>query len=136
MLSKEMLDLSKTRLENAKERLVFAEKILQIGDYKTVANRSYYAIFNAMRAVLALENFDTKKHSGVIAEFRKNFIKTGLLPKELSYMIEGLVEIRQGSDYDDFYVISKEDTVKQFENAKFFVTTVEGFLKTKYSENI
>lgn len=135
MLSKEMIDLSKARLENAKERLAFAEKILEIGDYKTVANLSYYAIFNAMRAVLALENFDAKKHSGVIAEFRKSFIKTGILPTELSYMIEGLVEIRQGSDYDDFYVISKEETVKQFDNAKCFVETVEKFLQVKYSEN-
>ena len=45
------IDLSKTRLQIAKERLAFAEEILKLGDYKTVANRSYYAVFAAMRAV-------------------------------------------------------------------------------------
>ena len=135
MLSEEKISLSKIRFDLAKERIAYANEIMLLGDYKTVANRSYYAVFAAMRAVLALDGFDSKKHSGVIAEFRKSFIKTGLLPTELSYMIEGLVEIRQGSDYDDFYVISKGETVKQFDNAKFFVETVEKFLLDKYSDN-
>ena len=93
MPSDMQIDLSKTRLQIAKERLAFAEEILKLGDYKTVANRSYYAVFAAMRAVLALQGFDSKKHSGIIAEFRREYIKSGLLPKELSPIIEALVEI-------------------------------------------
>ena len=105
---------------------------MKLGDYKTVANRSYYAVFSAMRAVLALDGFDSKKHSGIIAEFRKNYLKTGILPKELSPMIDGLVEARQGSDYDDFYIISKEEVEEQLENSKKFILEVEKFLITKY----
>ncbi len=55
-----MLDLSRTRLALAKERIGFAREILTLGDYKTVANRSYYAAFSAMRAVLALDGYDSK----------------------------------------------------------------------------
>ena len=132
MLSEEKINLSKIRLDNAKERLAFADEILAIGDYKTVANRSYYAVFSAMRAVLALDGIDSKKHSGIIAEFRKNYLKTEILPKALSPMIDALVEIRQGSDYDDFYIVSKEEVCEQFENAKVFVNEVEKLLKTKY----
>ena len=47
-------------------------------------------------------------------------------------MIDALVEIRQGSDYDDFYIVSKEEVCEQLENAKVFVNEVEKFLKTKY----
>lgn len=132
MLSEEKISLSKTRLDIAKERIYFADEILEIGDYKTVANRSYYAVFSAMRAVLALDGFDSKKHSGIIAEFRKNYIKTEILPKELSQTIDSLVEIRQGSDYDDFYIVSKEDVCEQLENAKVFVAIVETYLKSIY----
>lgn len=132
LLSEEKIFLSKTRLANAKERISFADEILAIGDYKTVANRSYYAVFSAMRAVLALDGIDSKKHSGIIAEFRKNYLKTEILPKSLSPMIDALVEIRQGSDYDDFYIVSKEEVCEQLENAKVFVSEVEKFLKTKY----
>ena len=105
MLSEEKIILSQTRLNIAKERIEFADEILALGDYKTVANRSYYAVFSAMRAVLALDGFDSKKHSGVIAEFRRNYLKTELISKDLSPIIDALVEIRQGSDYDDFYVV-------------------------------
>lgn len=132
MLSEEKISLSKTRLDIAKERVFFAEEILNLGDYKTVANRSYYAIFSAMRAVLALDGFDSKKHSGIIAEFRKNYLKTGVLNKDLSLIIDSLVEIRQGSDYDDFYIVSKEEVKEQLKNAKEFIKEVESFLKTKY----
>lgn len=132
LLSEEKLSLSKTRLDIAKERIAYADEIMKLGDYKTVANRSYYAVFSAMRAVLALDGFDSKKHSGIIAEFRKNYLKTELLPKDLSPMIDGLVEARQGSDYDDFYIISKEEVEEQLENSKRFIIEVEKFLNTKY----
>lgn len=132
MLSEEKITLSKTRLSIAKERIAFADEILSLGDYKTVANRSYYAVFSAMRAVLALDGFDSKKHSGIIAEFRKNYLKTEILPKRLSPVIEALVEIRQGSDYDDFYIISKDEVYEQLQNAKEFIEEVESYLLTQY----
>lgn len=132
MLSEEVLDLSKLRLNIAKERISFAKEIFKIGDYKTVANRSYYAVFSAMRAVLALDNIDSKKHSGVIAEFRKNYLKTEILPKELSLTIDELVEVRQGSDYDDFYIISKNEVEQQLLNAEIFVNEIEKYLLTVY----
>jgi len=58
------IELSKRRLEIAHERLTTAKAMLELGDYKASANRLYYAIFSAMRAVLALDGFDSKKHSG------------------------------------------------------------------------
>ena len=132
MQSEEKINLSKTRLEIAKERIAFAQQIMELGDYKTVANRSYYAVFAAMRAVLALDGFDSKKHSGIIAEFRRCYLKTGILPKELSFIIESLVEVRQGSDYDDFYLISKEEVEEQYNNAVRFVDEVEKYLIEQY----
>ena len=66
-----------------------------------------------MRAVLALDSFDSKKHSGIIAEFRKNYLMTEILPKELSLIINSLTKIRQGVDYDDVYVVSKSEVEDQ-----------------------
>ena len=47
-------------------------------------------------------------------------------------MIDGLVEIRQGSDYDDFYLVTKAEVVEQPENAKVFVAAVEEYLMKRY----
>ena len=126
--------LSKLRLDNAKERLSYIPGILAIGDYKTVANRAYYAVFFAMRAVLALDGFDSKKHAGIIAEFRRRYIKTGIFPTEMSDIIAGLFQIRTSSDYDDFYIVSKETVETQAAAAQTFVRAVEDYLQTQWAE--
>lgn len=135
MRETDKLSLSKARLALAKERLGYAKQILELGDYKTVANRSYYAVFSAMRAVLALDGVDSKKHSGVIAEFRRKYLKTEILPRELSPIIRDLVDVRQGSDYDDFYLISRDEVAQQLVKAEEFVSIVEQYLTTVYAKN-
>lgn len=132
MPSDTQIELSKMRMQIAKERLDIAKEILKLGDYKTVANRSYYAIFSAMRAVLALEGFDSKKHSGIIAKFREIYIKTKILPQELSSVIDRLVTARQGSDYDDFYLISKAEVEEQLQDAQRFIEITGDYLLTQY----
>ena len=133
LLDEDRIALSKLRLANAKERLNFIPGIMELGDYKTAANRAYYAVFYAMRAVLALDGFDSKKHSGVIAEFRRVYIKTGIFDDDMSDIISGLFNIRASSDYDDFYIISKDKVSEQYNNAVRFVERVELYLESVYS---
>ncbi len=126
--------LSKARLSNAKECLSDAKLLADNKSYKALANRSYYAIFHAMRAVLALDGFDSKKHSGIIAEFQRLYIKTNIFDKELSVIIKKLFQARANSDYDDFCVISKEDTINQFHDAEKFVAVIEMYLIEVYTK--
>ena len=63
-----------------------------------------------MRAVLALDGVDMKHHSGIISEFRKRYIKTGVMDASLSGLISELSDVREGSDYNDFFIVSKADT--------------------------
>lgn len=133
MLNENRLFLSKHRIEVAKERLQTARLLIDVGDYKTAANRSYYAVFSAIRAVLALDGLDFKRHSGVIAEFRKSYIKTEIFDTELSHIIDSLKDVRQSSDYDDFYLISKEEVLQQVENAERFEMEIERYLQTQYT---
>ena len=74
--SKEVIDLSLYRLEKAKKDLEDSKKTLELEMYDTAANRSYYAIFHAMRSVLAFDEIDMKHHSGIISEFRRLYIKS------------------------------------------------------------
>lgn len=123
--------LSAVRMEHAKECLHAAESLIDTGNYKSAANRSYYAIFHAMRAVLAFDGIDMKHQSGVISEFRRLYIKTGVFDTELSQIISLLFDIRTDSDYDDFYVVSKEETIEQYENAKHFLDVINKYLEEK-----
>ena len=97
----------------------------------SAANRSYYAVFHAMRVVLAFDEIDMKRHSGVISEFRRRYIKTGIFETRMSEIISVLFDVRTDSDYDDFFVISKADTAAQIENAAYFVDRIAVYLKSK-----
>ncbi len=85
-----------------------------------------------MRAVLILDEFDSKKHSGIIAKFRELYLKNKLFDKEFSDSISSLFRVRTASDYDDFYVVAKNDAVAQFEKAKRILSAVEKYLSEQY----
>ena len=80
-------DYAKYRIERSKEDLDAAHLLFNSGNYRIANNRAYYSIFHALRAVLTFDNFDSSKHSGVIAEFRRRYIKEGIFPAEVSKMI-------------------------------------------------
>ena len=63
-----------------------------------------------MRAVLAFDGYDSKKHSGIIAVFRKDYIKTAVFDISLSDIIGTASEIRNASDYDDMFIADKAET--------------------------
>jgi len=118
-------DLANFRLHQANECLQAA---LAAIDFKTAANRSYYCIFHAMRAVQALDRFDSRKHSGVIDNFLKDYIRTAVFPQEFSKIIQSAFRVRLESDYEDFYVISRSKVTSQVENAKAFLEAVEKYV--------
>jgi uncharacterized protein (UPF0332 family) len=85
-----------------------------------------------MRAVLAIDQVDFAKHSGVSSYFRKAYIKTGLIEAEYSDIIREAFDYRSDSDYDDFYIISREEVTEQIKNARKFYDRISKFLEQKY----
>lgn len=71
MLEQARKDLSTHRLKRAEELINEAETLFDAKGYKGANNRAYYAVFSAMRAVLALDGEDFKRHSGAIQYFQK-----------------------------------------------------------------
>lgn len=128
MYSKECVDLSLYRLSKSEQYLRDAKKTLELGMYDTSANRSYYAIFHAARAVLALDGLDFKKHSGVISNFQMRYIKTGVFDKQLSNIIKSAFSLRTESDYEDFYIVAKADVENQAEEAELFYRVVSQYI--------
>lgn len=122
--------LSSVRYDHAKECLTAAQKLIEQNCYKDATNRSYYAIFHAMRSVLVFDGIDMKHHSGIISEFRRRYIKSEIFDVKMSEIISLLFDARTDSDYDDFYVVSKSEAQQQVENAEAFLQAVVSYLKT------
>ncbi len=126
------VDLSRYRFQKAEEMLASAKRDREAGDYASANNRAYYAIFHAMRAVLALDGEDFKKHSAVIARFTLNYLKPEILPREYSKLIANASLIRNRSDYEDFYICSVSDTNALFSGAVTFCRDIGKYLEQRY----
>ncbi len=128
MDNKEVEVLARYRLEQSKENLEEAEALFQINKFKGSNNRAYYAIFHAIKAILALDQTDFKKHSSVIAYFNKEYISKNIFPRELGKRVSEARFFREKSDYVDFYIVTKEEAQMQIETAKLMIETSEKYI--------
>lgn len=122
-------ELMQYRLDMARERLHSSKVLLEDGSYKDSIGRSYYAMFTSVRALLAVEGQDFSKHAGVIAYFQKEYIKTGKFDKKYSKYISQAFQIRNNTDYADFFVVSRQDAEEQYERAEEFIKEIEKYLE-------
>lgn len=121
-------ELAAYRLEKAKSCLDEATLLWGSGKLLATASRSYYAIFHAIRAVLVLDALDFKKHSAVIAKFRELYIKTGTFDVVYSDLIGAAFDLWVDSDYEDFFLVTKEEIEEQLVGASAFIVAVESYL--------
>lgn len=129
-----ILELAKYRLEKAKDDFEASKILLENGLLSQSLNRSYYSIFHAVRSILAFEQFDSKKHSGIIAYFNQNFVNKGIFDKTYSKILMGAELIRNKSDYNDFYIASKDDAEKQLKNAERFIEAMGIYIEDKFNK--
>ncbi|MCD7744683.1 MAG: HEPN domain-containing protein [Lachnospiraceae bacterium] len=127
-------EMSRYRMESAVEHLNASSYLLEGKFFKDSIGRSYYAMFSATRALLALDGVDFSKHAGVISYFQREYIKTGKFDKEYSKYLSEAFRIRNHSDYADFYVASKQDAEEQHERADKFCSVVKEYI-AKQQEN-
>lgn len=124
-------DLSKRRLEVAREDLDTAVSNLKEGHLRAANNRAYYSIYHAITAVLALDNVAFKRHKDTISNFNKEYVKTEIFSRDLGKRIGKAEEVRHNSDYDDFYIVTQKETEVQIETAKLLINAVDLFLKER-----
>lgn len=124
-----MRDLTKYRLDSAKERLEVSAEMIETGRYKISISNSYYAIFNAARALLAEREIDFKKHSAVISYFRREYVKSGIFDVKFSDYIGDAFDSRNNCDYEDFFIASIQQAEIQYQHAVEFYEAVKNFLE-------
>ena len=120
--------LSLARLKRSREHLKSARDLLRNNDYADSISRSYYAIFQAARALLALKGLDSRKHSGVISLFNRHFIKPGKLNKHLGVVLKDARRSREIADYTEIAKFSRQEALEQIGDAEGFTQAVESLI--------
>lgn len=117
------------RMQEAAECLEDGRYLLSAGrGARTVVNRAYYAAFYAVLALLQTVGKTPRKHKGVLILFDAEFIKKGLLPKELSDSLHQLFDARQEDDYRRMDPVLQEDATELISIAERFVKAVQVYL--------
>lgn len=129
MEKKTSIEFALYRLQRAKEEREIAELLYKENKLLAANNRAYYSIFYAIRAVLAIERIDFKRHKDVLAYFNKNYVRTEIFPRQIGRKIVLASKVREDSDYDEEYEPSSDTTFSQIQTAKELIELVEEYLK-------
>ena len=123
------------RIETSKSDIKAAEILLSAREFRGANNRAYYGIYHAISAIHALDGNAYKRHKDALANFNKNYVKTEIFPRKLGKRIVEAEEIRHASDYDDFYLATKEETEEQIQTAKELVKLVEEYVRQRWNQD-
>jgi uncharacterized protein (UPF0332 family) len=96
-------------IEKAGDAIENAKYNLKGGFYIATANRTYYACYYCLTALLYTQEVYSKTHQGTKSKFSELFIKTEIFPVEMSDTISLLFDYRQEADYDLDADITKEE---------------------------
>lgn len=124
-------DLVQYRIETAKNDLQTAHMLQEKKEYRAANNRAYYAIFHAISAIHALDGRAYKRHKDALANFNKDYIRTGIFSKTFGRKIVEAEEIRHASDYDDFYIATEVEAEELIETASELLEQIEIYCVTR-----
>ncbi|MCD6384306.1 HEPN domain-containing protein [Candidatus Sumerlaeota bacterium] len=108
--------------------------LAQGGSALSIINRSYYAMFYAVLALLELKGVSSAKHSGVISLFDKIFVKEGVFPKEMSHDLHRAFNLRLMADYRELVKYEKDEEKEILSKARDFASKVKDYLSRTTGE--
>jgi uncharacterized protein (UPF0332 family) len=128
MISELQMQRIEYRLSQGRESLKEAEVLHRESLFRGAVNRAYYAMFYATLALSVLKEREISKHSGLIAFFDQEYVKTEVFPKELSKALHLAFDQRQSNDYGEIGLIDQNEAQRAITEAKAFVEQIADYV--------
>lgn len=122
------------RLEKAQRAYEQACGVVEKNYWETIANRLYYAAYNAVSALLIAYGHSAQSHSGVIHLFGQHIVKAGIFPREIGKLYHDLFTMRLTGDYDDTYGLTESDVLPYIEPVKQLIQEVSTMALKRINE--
>ena len=124
-------DLSRARLDVAREDLAAASDCIAAGHFRAANNRAYFAIFHAIRAVLVLDGVDFNEHDRAVGYFYDNYLSSNILDGYLKVVIDFALDSSNRGDYEDHYAATREEAARNIGGAADVLRAVDGHLVSR-----
>ena len=134
-MNTERATLSRFRLREARETLEEAHLLAQASRWRGALNRVYYAMFYAAQALLATKQLASSRHSGVIALFHREFVRSELFEKTHARYLDIAFNLRNKSDYQDFLSPDAEQVQELLTAAESFLVEAERLVQQLLPES-
>lgn len=122
------------RIEKARRAFEQAQGVVALEYWETIANRLYYAAYNAVSALLIAYGYTAHSHDGVIHLFGLHFVKTGIVEIADGKLYHRLFSMRLTGDYDDTYGLTSDDVLPLLEPASALIDKVINLATAKMNE--
>jgi uncharacterized protein (UPF0332 family) len=124
MMTENLAALIRYRNEQAEEALAAARLLLRENSLRASINRSYYAMFYGVLALLVARKEETSKHGGAIALFDRLYVHTNVFPTDFSKWLRRAFDLRTRCDYGTTMAITAKEAADQIEHAATFLTAI------------
>jgi len=121
-------DLVNYRLTRAWDTFEDARILAAKKRWNSTINRLYYACYYAVSALLLNSDLNATTHNGVKSLFSEQYIKTGIIPKDLGKIYSQLFTWRQKGDYDDLFDFDQEKVLPYFNPTQKLIETVDALI--------
>lgn len=118
------------RLNSARNALGEVLSLTNDEYFNAAVSRMYYACFHAVSALLINAGIEARTHTGVRQMLGKEFVQTGIIPRDLNKFYTNLYTKRQNSDYEDFINYTIEDINELYPQAVEFIDKIEVVIKS------
>jgi uncharacterized protein (UPF0332 family) len=115
-------------LAKAERMLQAAEGSFKDGLVESAASRAYYSTFHAIQALLRSIDQTYSKHSGAIAAFHREFVKTGIFPREFGRALTRMIKHREIGDYSYIMELDPDQVREDIQNAKEILNSIRQYL--------
>ena len=124
-------EIIKNYIIKASMLLEESELLAKSGFYNGSLNRSYYSIYNSVKALLELKGIETKSHSGLLTMFHDHYVKTGEFSRTALDNLHRAEILREKSDYKNFFEASPVDAKEQIKSVSIFLKESIKYLENK-----
>lgn len=115
-------------LDKARRSLANARRSLEAGDADFAVSRAYYAMFYAAEAALLSRGRVFSRHSAVVAEFAREFVRAGELAQEYGRALKDAFDARVVADYEASEAFPPARAERLLQRAEAFVAAVAALI--------
>ena len=115
--------------KKSEEDIEIAGVLINRKNYRVAVSRLYYALFYIAEALLLTKELAYSSHKGVISNFGREFVKSGLFDNKFHKVLRDAFKSRQDADYEPVVEFTREEAENYLILAREFLEEAKRYLK-------